>query len=696
MQQFQNKVKNIAPFIRLLLPLITGILCCYYFHPDITMISITGLLGIILCLIFELIPLQLKYRYCWIQGVAIHLIFIYLGSATCFVNTIQNKSSWIGNNLNSKTAYRVTLLEEPVEKNKSFKALARAEFAYIKDKWEPAAGNILLYFTKKEPKPILNYGSQLIIDPVLQEIPSAGNPGSFNYREYLLFQNTGYQAFLTGNHYSILKEHDPPFFYSRIFTIRKNILQILDKFIKGTNEKGIAEALLIGYRENLDRELIQSYSNTGVIHIIAISGLHLAMIYGIIVFIFSVLSPGKWTSIAKAIVSICILWIFSLVAGNAPSVQRSAIMFTFLLLGEVLSRKNNIYNNLAASAFLILIIHPFSLWDAGFQLSYAAVLSIAFFSKPIYNWLHFNNKIIKGIWNLIAVSLAAQILTFPLVVYHFHRFPVFFLFSNLFAIPISGLVLYSELFLIALSPFESAGNIIGQVAEKLIALLNYIIHRADNLPFGLINNISLSIPESIFLYVMIGGLAFWWLQKQRTGVFIALAAFMLFTAFMAMDLLKHNLQQKIIVYNIPKFQAIDMIEGRKNLFIGDSAVLENSFLNNFHLQPSRILHQTTATNQLINYSYQPPFLTNGVRKIIIIDSVIPDFQFQIKIKADVLIISKNPKIEIADLARAFECSQYVFDATNPLWKIRNWKKACDSLHLRHYSVPEQGAFEMEL
>jgi competence protein ComEC len=696
MQQIQNKIKNIAPFIRLLLPLITGILCSYYFHPDIIMIGITGLLAIFIWLLFELIPLQLKYKYYWIHGIAINLIFVCLGSVTCFKHTIQYHSSWIGNNLNSKTAFLVTILEEPVEKNKSFKTLASAEFAKINGNWQPAEGNILLYFTKNEPKPRLDYGSKLIIDPVLQDIPVAGNPGSFNYREYLLFQNTGYQVFLTGNHYSILKEHDSPFFYSRIFTIRKKILQILDKFITGNNEKGIAEALLIGYRENLDRELLQSYSNTGVIHIIAISGLHLAMIYGIIVFIFSAFRPCKLTSIVKAMVSICILWIFSLVAGNAPSVQRSAIMFTFLVLGEVLSRKNNIYNNLAASAFLILIIHPFSLWDAGFQLSYAAVLSIAFFSKPIHNWLQFNNKIIKGIWNLIAVSLAAQILTFPLVVYHFHRFPVFFLFSNLFAIPISGLVLYSELFLIALSPFEAAGNFIGQIAEKLIALLNYIIHRADNLPFGLINNISLSIPESMFLYVMIAGLAIWWLQKQRTGVFIALVAFMLFTAFAALDLVKHNLQQKIIVYNIPKFQAIDVIEGRKNLFIGDPTVQENSLLNIFHLQPSRILHQTTATNQLLNYSYQPPFLTNGIRKIIILDTIIPDFQFQTKIKADAIIISKNPKIEIADLARAFECSQYVFDATNPLWKIRNWKKACDSLHLRHYSVPEQGAFEMEL
>jgi len=696
MQQVLNRIKNIAPFLRLLLPLITGIICNYYFRPDITLIGITGILAIILWVLFELIPLHLKYKYYWIHGMALNLIFICLGSGTCFLHTIQNHSSWIGNNLKTKTAFLVTILEEPVEKNKSFKVLSRAEFANTNNKWEPAEGNILLYFTKNEPKPILNYGSQLIINPVLQDIPAAGNPGSFNYREYLLFQNTGYQAFLNRDQYTILKGQNQSVFYSRIFTIRKTILQILDKFITGNNEKGIAEALLIGYRENLDRELLQSYSNTGVIHIIAISGLHLAMIYGIIVFIFSASRPGKWTSIAKAVVSICILWIFSLVAGNAPSVQRSAIMFTFLVLGEVLSRKNNIYNNLAASAFLILIIHPFSLWDAGFQLSYAAVFSIAIFSKPILKWLHFNNKIVKGIWNLIAVSLAAQILTFPIVVFHFHRFPVFFLFSNLFAIPISGLILYTELFLVALSPFESAGRLIGQITEKLIAALNHIIYRADNLPFGLIDNIRLSIPESLFLYATITGLGIWWLQKQRTGVFIALTAFMLFSALAALDLAKHNLQQKIIVYNIPKFQAIDVIEGRKNLFIGDSAVLENAFLNNFHLLPSRILHQITATNQLLNYSYHPPVITNGERKIFIINNVIPDLQFQTKIKADVLIISKNPEIEMTELAKVFDCNQYVFDATNPLWKIRNWKKACDSLHLRHYSVPEQGAFEMEL
>ena len=135
------------------------------------------------------------------------------------------------------------------------------------------------------------------------------------------------------------------------------MLSILRNNIHDQNELSIAEALLIGYRDDLDRDLVQQYSNTGVVHIIAISGLHLGMIYGLLLLLFKPFLKFKITKIIKPLVILFVLWGFSFIAGAAPSIMRSAVMFTFIVIGESLGKRTNMYNSLAASAFVILLVN---------------------------------------------------------------------------------------------------------------------------------------------------------------------------------------------------------------------------------------------------------------------------------------------------------------------------------------------------
>src|SRR6185436_8991967 len=191
---------------------------------------------------------------------------------------------------------------------------------------------------------------------------------------------------------------------------KDRVLEILSKYIPGAKESGLAKALLIGYKDELDKNLVQAYASTGVVHIIAISGLHLGIIYGLLTLVFSPLQKiiqWKWATISLILVG---LWLFSFLAGAGPSVLRSAFMFSMIVLGSTLSKHFNVFNNLAFSAFALLCYNPYWLWDAGFQLSYAAVISIVLFFKWIYNWVYFTNKFIDFAWKLIAVTLSAQIL----------------------------------------------------------------------------------------------------------------------------------------------------------------------------------------------------------------------------------------------------------------------------------------------
>jgi competence protein ComEC len=166
------------------------------------------------------------------------------------------------------------------------------------------------------------------------------------------------------------------------------VISTLKKYIPGDKESGLAEALLIGYKDDLDKNLVQSYSNTGVVHIIAISGLHLGIIYWLLLAVTKPLKQNKKLVWLRLLLTISALWAFTLLAGAQPSVLRSAIMFTIIAIGQLAARKGSIYNTMALSAFVLLCINPFWLWDVGFQLSYTAVLSIVVFFRPVYNWFY--------------------------------------------------------------------------------------------------------------------------------------------------------------------------------------------------------------------------------------------------------------------------------------------------------------------
>ena len=686
-----NFIKQI-PALRFLIPIVVGILFQYRFSIGINVLAMVAATASILLIFFSFLSIAKRNALGWINGLLIHLFLIAIGGALSFTKNISNRSAWVGNYINKETPVIVTLQENISIKEKSYKALATFNAVYNNGVWQPVEGDVLLYFRKDSSKPNVHYGSQIILLKKVTSIVNAGNPGAFNYERYFSFQDIHYQAFLSDNDFTILPTEQTSWFANVLINIRTSVLEILKKNIKSQDELSIAEALLIGYRDELDRELVRAYSNTGVVHIIAISGLHLGMIYGLLLFLFKPFNRYKFSKIVKPIIIIFILWMFSFIAGTAPSILRSAIMFTCIVIADSLGKRSNIYNGLAISAIIILIINPFSLWDVGFQLSYSAVLSIVFFSPYVKKWFYFKNKLLKGFWELNAITLSAQVLTLPIVLYHFHQFPNLFLFANIFAVPFSGLILYAELLLLIFSLWLNAASFIGKGIEWAIAVLNKFILNIDALPFAVWESIQISILQAIILFASIIGFSYWLIEKKSKAMLIGLLFLMFFIGFRSIDLMNRNHQQKIIVYNVPKHTAIDLVDGRKLLFIGDSILKEDGFLRNFHIKPSRILHRTTESDAVSNITYFNNFILTRNKSIAVVDS--PVFHAGEKIKVDAVIITKNPRVYIDKLYQAFDCKQYIFDASNSMWKINKWKQACDSLHLQYHICSLQGAFEI--
>jgi competence protein ComEC len=258
------------------------------------------------------------------------------------------------------------------------------------------------------------------------------------------------------------------------------------------------------------------------------------------------------------------------------------------------------------------------------------------------------------------------------------------------------MIVLGEIFLCAISFIPFLASLSGKVLSWLIWLMNSYIERIESLPYSLWDGMQISILQAAFLIIVVAGFGYWLLEKQKGGTWVGIFALLFFVAARSFSFYRSDEQQKLIVYNVPKHQAIDFIEGRNYFFIGDSELLANDFITNFHVKPSRILHRVEPSNQLSNFSFQGNFLQAGGKRILIIDKSLVFDTTGAKISVDLVLISKNPKLYINKLAKTFNIRQVVFDASTPSWKLKYWNKDCDSLHIPFHDVNKKGAFVMNL
>jgi competence protein ComEC len=675
-----------APSVRLLPPLVAGILVQWYFQFSATLLLLLALVALLLLAACWLSQWRKRVHFGW----ASFLFMAILGAVLVWIRTPQNQPRFIGHHYKPGATLVATLQEPLSAKAKTYKAEAAVGIVDANGKVVAVDGNIILYFKKDSTMPPLDYGSRVVFSTGLQPLRNTGNPGAFNYERYAQFHHLFYQVYLTPGSYVVDSTMVVNGFQQLLYRTRSYVLQTFKTYIPGKAEAGLAEALLVGYRDDLDKTLVEQYANTGVVHIIAISGMHLGLIYGLLLILFKPIAKKRAGVLFSALFIIAALWFFSLLTGAAPSITRSALMFTCIVAGTGFNRKTSIYNSLSVSALLLLLVNPFNLWDVGFQLSYAAVLSIAIFGKSIENLLTPRYKLLRWLWQLIAISLAAQVLTLPLVLYHFHQFPVYFLLANLLAVPLSSLILYALLLLLLCSKIPLVAGFVGLCIQYGIAGMNAYIGWVGRLPHALIGNIYMTTPQAVVLTLALLAVA-WWLFYGSSKAFVGLAALVM--AFMTLRFYQHTQvlrQRQMVVYNVPGKTAIDILQGNRFTFIGDSSLLEKDFTQNFYLQPTRIRHQVSFA------AYHPPAqaplkLQLGGQTVLLLSQSINTAASE-PTTAHVLMVNKAVKTKPMDLLRLVRCNTVVLDASVPNYRQQQWQIAADSLHLRLHAVQQQGAF----
>ncbi len=579
------------------------------------------------------------------------------------------------------------------------------------DKLEESQGKSLLMIEKDSLSLKLKKGDYIQFEPEFKEIKTNKNPEVFNYKRYLFFHLISQQTFLKSKHWNIINIKKSWFDINQISSLRQFLFQKYKDYGIKDNELSVLSALTLGYKSNLDYNIQKSYAASGAIHVLAVSGLHVGIIFMIVSQILKFLGKKKSARITRFILTFLSIWFFALLTGAAPSVLRASLMFSFIALGQAMNKRGNIYNSIFASAFILLLFNPFLLFDLSFQLSYSAVISIVYFQPIIYQLIPIKNLIWKWIWGLSSVSIAAQIGTFPITIFYFHQFPNYFLFSNFIVIPLATIIIWLSILFFASLSISVIAQFLASVLSQIIRFQNFLIGEIESWPYSLsknlfIDEIQLTILVLIILAIML--LIYKVNFKHSFILGLLILGFSVYSNYLIIN--KQN-QKEIIIYDIKGFTAINLINGTDNILISslknDAKQKDYNIKQNWlslGLEQEKFI-ETKQLNSKYNLSHilkiQDPnfFIKNQFfqffdKRILYVKdkTVLSKFEAT-KLPLDYLIIGNNTQIDLSELDLYFSAKTIIIDSSHSAKNLQFWKtQQAINPNKNIYLVSEKGAF----
>ncbi len=698
------------PLVRLLLPFIAGILTSVYLPYSNPFAVLVLVLLFLLIAVQILIPkFNLSYRNEWVIGVVFTLSFFLFGYQFTALKTEKNYPNHFSYYCKD-TAQLVyaRVIDPPVEKQKSVKMVMEILSVKQNKEWKPTEGRAMVALAKDKYTPNLKYGDELIMNTGFREIPKPQNPGEFNYKGFLAFHNISQQAFVKSGNWKCTGKNSGNIFYVYANSLQHYLMNILVQNKMEGNELAVGEALLLGYVNNLDADIIQAYASTGALHVLSVSGLHLTIIYVALIGVLFFIDKIKYGSILKAIILLLFIWFYAMLTGLSPAVLRSAAMLSFIIIAKATGRNTNVYNTIAASVFLLLLFNPYLIMDVGFQLSYIAVIGIVFLQPKIHEWNNFEkyNWLVRKWWELTAVSIAAQIATFPLGLHYFHQFPVYFMLSNYVVIPISFCIMFMGIAVFVCSKIPFFAKVLVILFNYSILLLNSSIKLIEHFPHSIIQGISISVFETWLIYGLIFLFVYYFMIRKYKYLLLALSVALLLCASFTIEQFHEYGQRKLIVYNIPKTTAIDFICAQSNVLLTDSALAHNESKLLFHIKHNwwelgishtNIITDTIKTNTLLIKNNIALYYNKRIALISKKDNFKNVNKLSVSpLKTDYIIISGNPSIKMKDVIKLYRAENVIFDSSNSLYHLNKWKTECAELHQKYYSVADSGAFSINL
>lgn len=694
------------PLVRLILPFLLGIVTGLNISPQYFSGWLAPLLLTLFLILFTLILFSPKIRSLKsITGIVVLLFIAFFGIYRTITSIEINNSNHF-----SKSAepdyYLGKVTEEPALKKKSVKTILVIDRKFISDSSSTCSGKTLAYFELDSASKQLQYGDIIIFSKLPIPIDGPSNPGSFNYKRYMEGRNVFHQVFLRAGEWKITDRKKGNLLIAKALEFRKQLIGIFEKYgITGT-DKAVASALILGADDEIDPETMKDYAGSGVLHILSVSGMHVGIIYLIIEFTLKILLPGKRSRYLRIILPLILIWLYSLLSGLSPSVLRAATMFSFLLVAELFNRKIPPENSLAASAFVLLIINPLMIINVGFQLSFIAVIGIMFIYKRLNEFWQPNNIIVKYVWQLVAVSLAAQLVTAPVSIYYFHQFPLYFMLANLIAIPLSTIAMYSGVSLLAFSYLPYINAAIAFLFKTSIQWLNLSVKFIDNLPYAVIQHITLDTYGMILMYLILISLTIYVTNRKRIFLNYLIGSFLLLAITVSINYIRSSKQQLIVISHENKNTMLSMINGRTSVIISNQRndTSENTWHERsisglsdyYHVKETEELLFEEIGNREADADFaeiiSPNFVAFNDCRITIIDDAFNIPAGKEKFRCNLILLRNSPKINIDSLLNHFETDVIIADGSSKPYLKKKWKFSCEAKEIRYYDTREKGAF----
>jgi competence protein ComEC len=615
-------------------------------------------------------------------GISCFAMFLFIGIFTTSIHLPQNRPNHYLNLLAEATPEENQLLIAEV--TEKLKPGLYQEKYMIKAKLynaQPAEGKVLLNVSKDPENRQYEIGDNLALPAKFLEINAPLNPHQFNYRNYM--ENLGVLRQINSSSNQITQLRSDNFGLKALAgKFRAKIVFELKQFNFKPEELAIIQALLLGQRQDISPETYNNYAAAGVIHILAVSGLHVGIILLLLNWVLKPLERLPRGKIIKTLLLLALLWGFAILAGLSPSVVRAVSMFSFFAIGMQFNRRSSALNTLFISLLFLLLINPNFIFQVGFQLSYAAVFTIVLIQPHLFRLFTPKFKVVKYLWGIFTVTIAAQLGVLPLSLFYFHQFPGLFFISNLVILPFLGIILGLGILVMLLALSGLLPSFLVSIYGGMISILNNFVGFVASKEEFIFQDIYFSVMLCVSTYLVI--LAFILLLRNAN---IKNLSFFLLTLICVQVVLIYEKTsgefEETVVFHKSRNTVIGVKKGQ-NLALYhnlDSIASTQTFIRDYK---TNLDISTLEESRLKNV-----FQLSG-KLVLIIDSSgvydIPGF------KTDLIILTNSPKVNLDRIIEKLNPKMIIADGSNYRSYIENWKATGSIKKIPFHATGEKGAF----
>ncbi|MDN4164298.1 ComEC/Rec2 family competence protein [Cytophagales bacterium LB-30] len=689
------------PFIRYTFWFALGIVCyAYRLIPDaylLTLLVISGLMSFLFLLAKGVFQRTIPT---FLLGTSVFSFLFFSGGFLLQSRIASHSPSYLGK-VSDVQGYLVRVSSQLIEKDNSFKLEGEMLEVFHAGEWEKERGNIMLYLAKSDSMP--RYGDVLMIKGSPQPLSPPKNPGEFDYKRFLGYNYIYFQYYADTASWRFVSYSPASSLMASAIRWRRYFVEVLREALPDAHSFAIASALTVGVKDTLDQELTNAYAAAGAMHVLAVSGLHVGIIYSLFLLFSGGLvkhKKGRWVFAPLAIL---FLWVYAFITGLSPSVLRAVTMFSLIIVAQTLQRNSNIFNTLAVSAFVLLCYDPFLVMSVGFQLSYLAVIGIVYLQPRIYPLLFVRNNFLDKIWVISCVSIAAQIATFPLGLLYFHQFPTYFLFSNLVVIPAAYIILCVGLALLAFHAVPFLGAVLAWLLQGCIFLLNTFVVWVEQLPYSQIREVFWHTWQTWAIYALILSLILCFETRRRRWLWLGLCITLGF-ATSRIYYLWHNKQQEFFqIYHTARFFAADWVRPHTAFFTADEAFRKNAQAVLFHVRPTRLTHhigniliseESETSEWRLELPYGTLFYCKSASFLRL--NRLPTTDWQKEVWVDYLILGKKSLYRLEQLPSNLHFKKLIIDATHSPYRAALLKEEAQRKNIPCHSLYDDGYLRIDL